>query len=288
MAPAEDFDRPSPAADRQWLRQAQLEQALAQLPPVLPAWKRLRPRFTLHCYERVTSTNDVLWQLPSAGSGSVVVARTQTAGRGRRGRQWQSDVGGLYLSVMVEPDWPAQAAAQLTMASVWGIVAQLQALGIAAQIKWPNDIVIRDRKLGGILIESRLEQNLIHRAVIGVGINVTNPIPSTGAAWPLASPDSAMATAAAAVLKGIWQGLYFRHTAADSVFLGAYQSVLSHLNRTVYLEGNQLKILGVSPDGRLKLASTSGGSIDKVIYLRAGEISLGYARKDTSEIADIG
>lgn len=126
------------------------------------------------------STNSVAYALAEkgAGSGTAVVARKQSAGRGRLGKQWQSPAGkGLYCSIIARPrieiiDYPL-----ITMTAGLGIALALEYVcGIEFQLKWPNDIYRRGLKCGGILVETSPLQN--HQkekfAVIGIGINVNN------------------------------------------------------------------------------------------------------------------
>ena len=272
-----------------------IEQALASLPlPETPSFlKSLRPRFDVHVFEQVASTNEVLWQTSDAREGTVAIAHTQTTGKGQRGKHWLSQPGGIYLSLMLEPDWPADHAAQLTMASAWGITSQFRHLGVPVQIKWPNDIVVTDRKLGGILSESRLEQGIISRAVIGVGINVYNPVPATGITWQnLTNSDdkntaATLCQVAAAVLLGIWRGIFYRNHIDNHTFTDVYQSLLTNLNQPVVLEGNTWKVVGVTETGHLILSSTSQDSgatdepVEQLVYIKSGEFSLGYSQSES-------
>ncbi|NJN87430.1 MAG: biotin--[acetyl-CoA-carboxylase] ligase [Leptolyngbyaceae cyanobacterium SL_7_1] len=140
------------------------------------------PAINLHVFNRVASTNTTLWELLDQGAqaGTVAIALRQESGRGQWGRQWQSPVGGLYVSIALEPDLAIEYSAQLTLASAWGIATALRQHAIPVQVKWLNDLVVKDRKLAGILTETRLQRGKITKAVIGVGINYCNPVPPTG------------------------------------------------------------------------------------------------------------
>ncbi len=274
--------------------QCAVNQALTQLPiPETPLFlKFTRPRFNIHVFEQVASTNATLWAMTGARAGTVAIAHCQTAGKGQRGKQWTSEPGGVYLSLMLEPGWPVERAAQLTLCSVWGIVNQFRCLGIPAEIKWPNDIVVVGQKLGGILSESKLEQGTIARAVIGVGINVYNPVPITGITWQKLSQNkqahgaAVMSEVAAAVLSGIWRGIFYRNHTDGKTFLDAYQSLLTNLNMPVVLEGTALKVVGVTETGHLTLKSSSqdpgltSKPVEQLVYIKPGELSLGYSQPE--------
>lgn len=137
------------------------------------------------------STNDDLKLLARGGAaeGSVLVADEQTAGRGRLGRSWLAPPGeNLLCSVLLRPTWlPATQSWALTLlaavAAAEGIAA---ATGIAPTLKWPNDLEVDGRKLGGILAEAEVRDAQITWAVIGLGLNLN---------WrPLAPPDLAART----------------------------------------------------------------------------------------------
>lgn len=270
-----------------------VSQALATLStPETPTFlKRVRPRLDIRVFEQLASTNKTLWAMADAKAGTVAIAHTQTAGKGQRGKQWLSEPGGVYLSIMLEPDWPADRSAQLTLCSAWGIVSQFRCLGVPAQIKWPNDIVVNGQKLGGILSESKSEKGTITRAVIGVGVNVYNSVPVTGVTWQrlTASNNGTVARlnqVAAAVLLGIWRGIFYRSSTDGKTFIAAYQSLLTNLNMPVVLEGKTLKVVGVTETGHLTLRTASQDSVlvnepvDQLVYIKSGELSLGYSQPD--------
>ncbi len=129
----------------------------------------------LHWFAEVGSTNDVAKQLAEEGAahGEVVVAETQTAGRGRRGRSWVSPPGrSVYLSVILRPDLPPARAPELTLLASVAVCEAVRRAGVGAAIKWPNDVLVRGRKLAGILTEMAAEQDQLQWVVLGVGVNV--------------------------------------------------------------------------------------------------------------------
>jgi BirA family transcriptional regulator, biotin operon repressor / biotin---[acetyl-CoA-carboxylase] ligase len=127
----------------------------------------------------VGSTMDTLHALAERGAtaGTAVVARAQTAGRGSRGRSWTSPPGGLWLSVLSRP-----AVAGLELVSLRTGLAVVEALGKLGggdriRLKWPNDLMLDERKLGGILCEARWQGAALAWIVIGLGLNVENQPP---------------------------------------------------------------------------------------------------------------
>ncbi len=126
--------------------------------------------------DEVTSTNDAAWELieadPALPDGTVVVAEHQTAGRGRMGNAWHSARGaGLWLSVVLKAHVPPDKTAFLTCMASLALANMLhQFIYLPAEIKWPNDIIIRGRKACGILVEARSDQP--DTFVLGMGMNV--------------------------------------------------------------------------------------------------------------------
>lgn len=127
-------------------------------------------------YGRVSSTNDLALMLAREGGpdGLVVTAEEQWAGRGRLGRSWHSPAGsGLWVSIVLRPDLPIARAQALTFLGAVAAAAAIRARHrLAVHLKWPNDLLLNGRKLGGVLVESGAEGPLIRYAVIGIGLNV--------------------------------------------------------------------------------------------------------------------
>lgn len=130
----------------------------------------------LQILEEVGSTNDEARALGLTGapSGSAVAARRQTAGRGRRGHTWASPEGNLYLSVLLRPTVPPSKLPGLAAACGLGVLNALDGFGLsnAPQLKWPNDVLARDLKLAGILVEAGRDEAEETFAVCGVGVNL--------------------------------------------------------------------------------------------------------------------
>ena len=129
----------------------------------------------LHCFDEVSSTNDVARALAEegAGHGEVVIAERQTAGRGRRGRTWISPPGrNLYLSAVLRPDLPPQRAPEITLVASVAVCDAVRRAGVDAGIKWPNDLLASGRKLAGVLTEMAAEPDRVIWVVLGIGVNL--------------------------------------------------------------------------------------------------------------------
>lgn len=129
-------------------------------------------------FDSIDSTNTRAQELAEKGypSGTLVVADKQIAGKGRRGRNWESPSGcGIFMTLMLKPDINPNNASMLTLVSALAVAKALADItGKDAKIKWPNDIVIDGRKVCGILTEMSAQFDYINNIVIGIGINVNN------------------------------------------------------------------------------------------------------------------
>lgn len=130
----------------------------------------------IRVFQSTTSTNDIIERLARDGvkEGAVVFAESQTKGRGRLGRKWLSPPGqGLWLSVLLRPALRPQEVTQLTIAAATALRRALHLeTGMRADIKWPNDLLLRGRKVAGILTELSAELDRVKHVVLGIGVNV--------------------------------------------------------------------------------------------------------------------
>jgi BirA family biotin operon repressor/biotin-[acetyl-CoA-carboxylase] ligase len=120
------------------------------------------------------STNDEAARLARAGAshGTVVISELQTAGRGRNGRVWRSPPGGLYLSAVLRPNIPLALVPPMTLAIGIGVCDAVRACGVGGVLKWPNDVLVDDRKLAGVLVEAQSQGGRLDAVVVGIGINL--------------------------------------------------------------------------------------------------------------------
>jgi BirA family biotin operon repressor/biotin-[acetyl-CoA-carboxylase] ligase len=127
-------------------------------------------------FAETASTNDDAKRLAREGApaGSFVVADAQTAGRGRSGARWHSPAGeNLYLSIVLRPEVRASAVAPFTLV-VGLVVAEVLAAKIDApvRVKWPNDVLVRDKKIAGVLVEAQVRGDEVLSLIVGIGVNV--------------------------------------------------------------------------------------------------------------------
>ena len=129
----------------------------------------------VHYWDEVDSTNAALARLLKTGAseGTVVIADTQTAGRGRVGKPWFSPPGvNLHLSVVVEPAIPVTDAHFYTLIGSLAIADALANYDVAAQVKWPNDVLVNNKKIAGVLSELQIAGDHVNSLILGIGVNV--------------------------------------------------------------------------------------------------------------------
>lgn len=126
------------------------------------------------------STNDEAARLARAGArhGTIVIAESQRAGRGRDGRTWQSPPGlGLYLSAVVRPPLPLHLVPPMTLAIGVALCDAARTTGAPAQLKWPNDVLVRGKKLAGVLVEAQSQGTRLEAVIVGIGVNLGGALP---------------------------------------------------------------------------------------------------------------
>lgn len=240
-------------------------------------------RGPIHHFDTIASTNDLAKELGARGApeGSLVVAETQQAGRGRLGRQWDSPRSvGIYASLLLRPPLPPMDMPQITLTTAVAAVRALQrAAGLKPSIKWPNDILVNGKKAGGILTEMETESDQIRYLALGLGLNVNNP------EFPpeLASIATSLFLAAGRPLSRVailqawleeFESLYDRFLARDFPrILAEWKACAVTLGRQVQVrQGRHLisgKAVDVDKDGAL-LVEQQGGVTIRVI---SGEIA---------------
>jgi len=130
---------------------------------------------SLLCLEKTTSTNDVVSEMAHQGApeGTVILAETQTKGRGRQGRRWTTLEGkSLAFSILLKPRLPMDELPEITLAAAVAVAKVLEDFHLKPRIKWPNDLLLDGRKVCGILTETAHKREKPSMVVLGIGINL--------------------------------------------------------------------------------------------------------------------
>ncbi|EJP22420.1 biotin-(acetyl-CoA-carboxylase) ligase [Peptostreptococcaceae bacterium AS15] len=128
---------------------------------------------TIEVFDEIDSTNEQAKKIAkNASDGTIVAANVQTKGKGRRGREFESKKGGMYFSIILKPDVAIEEVPFITQMTACSIYKALSEMGVDTLIKWPNDIILNDKKLCGILCEMSCEIDYLSYVVAGIGINL--------------------------------------------------------------------------------------------------------------------
>lgn len=252
---------------------------MGELPDDVAALQQAgRGRFSdVRVFAEVDSTNTMLLAEAAAGAGdgTVVVADHQSAGRGRLGRTWNAAPGSaLLVSVLVRPAVAPGRVATLTLMAGYEMAAAIDAecdAGVA--LKWPNDLRLGGRKLGGVLAEARTDAP--GALVIGVGVNIRRgALPAEVAQTAVSLEEAGHDVARSSVLAGFLERLDTRLASIEAggagapVFLEEYATrcetlgtevrVRMHTTRSVVVEGTAV---GVTPDGSLVVRESDGHEV---------------------------
>ncbi len=243
-------------------------------------WERRRPgrgvARRIVCYDEVASTMDAAWRIADPAVG--VMALTQMAGRGRFGRPWLSEPGGsLLLSLTVEAR--AEVAGRLSVVAALAASDAVGALGdgIAPALKWPNDVLLNERKVCGILIESRVDTAGHSLAVVGFGLNLDIDLSTPGleAATSIAAETGRRVDALVAA-DAVAAAFNERLAEAErpAALLDAYRRRLATLGQRVEARSGDRGVAGAAEDvgegGELFVRTDAG----ELIVLRDGEVTL--------------
>jgi BirA family biotin operon repressor/biotin-[acetyl-CoA-carboxylase] ligase len=234
-------------------------------------------------FDSIDSTNlEAMRQAKAgAGEGLCIVARTQTRGRGRLDRSWQSPTdAGLYMSLLLRPKFAVQAWPLITlMAAIAVRDALLKTCGFSADIKWPNDLCVNDKKLCGILAET-LETSAGSAVVIGVGINLTADI------VPLVSAEATSIESVTGdqpdreqILDGLLKSIAGKYELLDNAE-GREHILREWCAQSSYAIGRQVRVSlgeesfegttrGLESDGALRVETSDG----KMRVVRAGDVT---------------
>lgn len=224
--------------------------------------------FQIYTFESLGSTNDYLTELAQTGApeGTVVIAKEQTAGKGRLGRRWASPPGGAWLSMLLRPSITVDQAGCIAILVAVSLAQAIRGRwAVPVRVKWPNDLYVRERKLGGILVELSSQAHSIEWLVAGIGVNVNNElpketrVPATSLAHELGRPipleeffDVALEAIARDYQKFLTEGFEFvRERWAELSVLGRRALVLGE-------KAHIVEVLGLSQSGKLIVRTDEG------------------------------
>ena len=215
------------------------------------------------------------------------MAKQQTQGKGQRGNQWKSLIGGLYISLYLEIDLSTDNLAHLTLVSAYGIVQELRKYNVPLQIKWLNDLILEKKKIGGILCETKIFGNRIKKVVIGVGINYQNPIPE-GAINIINFSQrqknikiNSIEKLAKIVIDGLFNGYSQYYNLGVNFIVENYNKLLNSINEKVLIQRNKGIILGVNQQGNLKV-SISSLNANSNIYFSPTHYHISYQKEQNN------
>lgn len=235
-------------------------------------------------FDTVGSTNTEAKRLAEDGheNGTYVVADQQEAGRGRRGRTWQSPAGtNIYMTLLLKPEINPNHASMITLVSALAVAKGItRVTGSRAGIKWPNDIVMNGKKVCGILTEMSAQFDYVNHIVVGIGINVhSKEFPEEIA--PMATSldlETGAALNRAELVEAVWEAFeeYYETyllTEDLSGLVQEYDAQLVNVNQLVKVldpkEPFEGKALGITPLGELMVDTSEGRKL-----VSAGEVSV--------------
>ena len=239
----------------------------------------------LSCLEETDSTNTDCKKFAEQGAkhGLLCTADTQISGRGRRGRAWESPKGtSISMTLLLRPEIKPNQAPQLTLVMALAVARAIRRIsGETCSIKWPNDILMKDKKICGILTEMSAEMDYVHYVVIGCGINVNQDmipeeLEKIATSIKIETGKSYQRSELIAEILSDFEQLYqqFLVHADLSLFIEEYNRYLVNQGRRVRVLDPKAEFegdaLGISPNGELLVRTETGETVE--VY--AGEVSV--------------
>lgn len=231
-------------------------------------------------YPSVTSTNDIARQQAQskARDGTAVIADRQTAGRGRLRREWVTPQGNIAVSIVL---YPARKDLHfLTMLASMAVMYSIQnTTGLKCQFKWPNDVLINNKKVCGILLESQASSDSVDYAIIGIGINVNMKLadyPEISAIATSLADETGKEISRTVLLRNLFQEMekLYLHLQAGESILAEWRDNLITLGKSIHVRSGDEVFEGiaesVADDGSLMLRCPDG----RLLKFMAGDVSL--------------
>jgi BirA family biotin operon repressor/biotin-[acetyl-CoA-carboxylase] ligase len=253
------------------VNQAEFESAISGLPLSRAAF-----------FPTIGSTNDVVaaWAKAGIGPTALAAADEQTTGRGRAGRQWLTPAGSaLAFSLLLGGNASQLQAGKVAGLGAVAVCQALESLGLQAQIKWPNDVLLNRKKVCGVLPEAHWAGDKLQALILGIGINVARSSLPTKAAFnfPATSVEHELGRAVdpASLLRSVLQNLLeWKPRMDEPEFLASWDSRLAFKGEVVRLElpdgsAEQATVVGLDADGGLRMQNAEG-----VRTFQMGEIQI--------------
>ncbi len=239
----------------------------------------------LYVYESVSSTNDVIRRFERE-NGLTVIAKSQTNGRGRLGRSWTSDEGGIYMSFMITPPFEIEEIPVITIIAGLSVCLSIEKF-VPCRIKWPNDIVINGKKVCGILAQGISSEGKTDAVIVGIGVNAntksfSGDIENTATSIVIeCEKDVDENTLICDILEN-FEKLYYITDKAKVMDIFKQKCITLNSEVTVHFHSGKDDIKGVCtdilPDASLEVTTDKG----EKICVSSGEVSVrgiyGYAK----------
>lgn len=240
---------------------------------------------TIYFYEETDTTNNRARELALEGApeGTLVVAEKQTAGRGRRGKVWESPLGtGIWMSLVLRPQIMPAEASVLTLLCGLATAEAIEAeTGLSAGIKWPNDILINGKKAVGILTEMDCEMSEVHFVIPGIGINVNTASfpPEIAEIATSLYLECGKTVSRRRLVHRVLERLEehyetFLRTGSFAAMLEDYRKHCITLGKEVHVLGREpffAEALDITPEGELLVRRADNGK-EEVVF--SGEVSI--------------
>ncbi len=224
--------------------------------------KSTRLGSALEWFEQLPSTNGELKERAAKlPHGAVIGANRQTAGRGTHGRSWDSDSpDDLYFSLLLRDQLKLASLPLLALRTALAVVGSLRGLGLEAQIKWPNDVLLAGKKVSGILLESSVQGRELTHVVIGVGINVgrTNFEGTFDLEPTSVALESGQAQDRAKILVSFLSHLGALLSEPAEVVVEQAERCLAWRGERVFVDGSEGELVGLGVSGALRLRTSQG------------------------------
>ena len=228
------------------------------------------------------STNDEAARLARAGArhGTIVIAKTQRAGRGRDGHAWASPQGGLYLSAVLRPPLPLADVPAMTLAIGIAVCDAVRAAGAPAVLKWPNDLLVAGKKLAGVLVEAQSQGTKLEAVIVGIGVNLAGALPGELPAVTLEAASGCPIDRDAFVARLLahverWVDRYVA-TGLEAIIPAWQDRMAIGLSARATIDGASLtgEMAGLDLDGALLLRDRSG----RLHRVRSGDVVVDPSR----------